>query len=129
MSTEPVVIDPDKLENFTEAFSDHSGGCRRTCECGKEYWDTYNSGYSWEDGEIEGLEKNPDAVGLPHSVSTLSFEGREYVMDCTCFHDRASRIMNWIDTHAAQIANYLNLEKKRKQAIADAAPTVEEVVR
>jgi hypothetical protein len=32
--------------------------------------------------------------------------------------------MGFIDGHAHQIADYLTLEKKRKQAIADHAPVI-----
>lgn len=115
----------EKLENFIEAFSSHCGGCRRTCHCGKEFWDAENS-YDWESGEREALESDPSKVPLRYSVGTVELEGREYVMDCNCFHERAEKIMGFIDGHAKSIAAYLTLEKKRKQLIADEAPTVED---
>jgi hypothetical protein len=117
-------MNTDKLDNFIQAFSSHTGGCRRTCHCGKEFWDNTN-GYDWEPGEVEALEKDPAARALAYSVSTISLEGREYVMDCICFHERAEQVMRFIDGHAQAIAEYLTLEKKRKQRIADEAPTVE----
>lgn len=117
-------MDKDKLENFERAFSDCTGGCRRTCNCGTEYYDGYNSGYSWEDGEMDGLRSNKNAVGLDYAPGDISFEGKNYVDACNCWHVRANKIMGFIDGHAQQIAEYLTLEKKRKQAIADNAPVV-----
>ncbi len=114
-----------KLENFEKAFTNNYSGCRRTCGCGREFWDGYNRGYSWEDGEIEALEKNPNATVLEHSVGTIEFEGREYVMDCDCWHPRAEKLMGFIDGHANEIAKYLTLEKQRKKSIADSAPIVQ----
>lgn len=116
-----------KLENFENAFDSHVGSCRMTCNCGKEFWDAYNSGYGWDEGEREALEKDPNAVAVQHSVGSLEFEGRIYCLDCDCWHERAKKIMGFIDSHGKAIAEYLFYEKKRKQAIADAAPTVEEL--
>jgi hypothetical protein len=93
------------------------------CECGVEFYDSHNS-YNWYDGEFESLTKNPEAVMLPYSVGTFWLEGREYVLDCTCWHSRAETIKGFIDSHASAIAQYITLEKQRKQADADAAPTV-----
>lgn len=112
----------DKLENFERAFSTHSGGCRRTCNCGREFYNP-NGGWDWEEGEIEALDKS-GAISLDWSVSTLSCEGKEYVMDCDCWHKRAKQIMGFIDGHAQAIAEYLTLEKKRKQTLADESPVV-----
>lgn len=114
-----------KLENFERAFNSGCGGCVRTCECGRVFFDAHNS-YDWEDGELERLTANPKATSLDYCVSTISCEGREYVADCDCWHSRAYAIMGFIDAHAHKIALYLRLEKKRKQDIADAAPIVDE---
>lgn len=106
------------------AFDSHCSGCRRECVCGRVFWDNYNSGYTWEDGELEELEKNPKATPIGHSIGVVIFEGREYVMDCDCWHKRAEQIMGFIDYHAVEIAKYLTLEKERKQEAADVSPTV-----
>lgn len=119
-------IDPPKLENFERAFTSGSSGCRRTCECGREFWDSYNEGYDWEPGEVEELKNNPNATSVAYSVSSIILEGKEYPMDCDCWHKRAEQIMGLIDGHDHAIARYLTLEKQRKQAIADKAPVVEE---
>lgn len=119
-------IDPEKLESFERAFDLHMGTCRMTCACGKEYWDAANGGYDWEDGEVERLENDPNAVALNYSVGAVCFEGNDYVVDCPCWHKRAKQIMRFIDGHSSAIAEYLTNEKKRKQAIADRSPVVKE---
>lgn len=113
----------DKLTNFERAFSGGTAGCRRTCDCGREFYDAENS-YSWEDGEIEALEKDPNATALDHSCGDIALEGREYVNACECWHKRAEHIMAFIDSHAHQIADYLNREKDRKTKEAEAMPSV-----
>lgn len=57
-------------ELFERAFSAHASSCRRTCKCGKEFYDAVNS-YSWEDGELERLEEDPKATALPYAVPIL----------------------------------------------------------
>ena len=115
----------EKLENFELAFSTSSAGCRRECHCGRIFWDGYNSGYSWDDGEEDELRNNPNATALDYSVSTIMFEGKEYVCDCNCWHKRAETIIGFIDGHAREIAEYLSREKKRLQRIAEHAPVVD----
>jgi hypothetical protein len=112
------------LENFERAFETHSGGCRRECECGRVFYNP-NGGRDWEDGELEKLAGDGNAQPVEWSVETISFEGKEYVSDCNCWHARANVIIGFLNSHAGSIAKYLSLEKKRKQAIAGAAPVVE----
>lgn len=121
------MSNPETLENFERAFRGGVNGCRRTCECGVVYWDAWNKGYDWDEGEVEGLEANPGAKGVDHAIGTVEFEGRIYVDACTCWHDRAQRIIGWLNAHAKEIAAYLSHEKSRKQAEADASPVVEAV--
>lgn len=113
----------DKFRNFREAFSNGTAGCRRTCACGIEYYDAVNS-YDWEEGEIEALEKNKKAKGLDHSCGDMGFEGREYVDACDCWHNRAEQLIKFLDRHSHKIAEYLTLEKKRKQSAADHSAVV-----
>jgi len=118
-----------KLENFERAFASGLSGCRRTCHCGKVFFHDDEGDYDWEEGEMVELHvmaklADPIAFALGYSVGTVVIEGTEYVVDCTCWHKRAEQIMNFIDRHAYQIADYLTLEKKRKQADADASPEV-----
>lgn len=116
-------MDPAKLENFKDAFSDHSGHCRFDCNCGKTYFDNYNHGIDWEDGELEKLQAG-GGTPVDGSVGGVMIEGRAYAENCTCWHKRAEQVMGFIDGHANQIAAYLTKERERKQAIADSAPVV-----
>lgn len=115
----------EKLENFERAFSGRINGCLLTCDCGKEYFDNHNEGYTWEPGKLEALLSNKEAVALDYAPGDICFEGKTYVNGCSCWHERAFKIMGFIDSHANAIADYLTREKKRKQRIADAAPVVE----
>ena len=112
------------FENFERAFRANVAGCRQRCECGVEYWDAYNRGYSWEEGELEALEADPKAKGLDHAVGFVEFEGRRYVDGCSCWHERAKRIIGFIEAHAGEIAEFLTLEKARKMREAETAPIV-----
>jgi len=119
-----TIVDTRKFENFERAFRAGVSGPRHTCECGITYFDTYNTGYSWEDGEFEALERLPTAKPLDHAVGIIEFEGKQYVDGCTCWHDRAKRLITFFDYHAEGIAEYLSLEKARKTAEAARSPVV-----
>jgi hypothetical protein len=119
------MINPDVLKNFEKAFRGRVNGCRRRCDCGIEYWDAHNFGYDWEEGEVDALQADPNARPLPYAVGLIEFEGRYFVDGCSCWHPRAERIIAWLQQHADGIAQFLTLEKRRKQLAADIAPTVE----
>jgi hypothetical protein len=112
-----------KRENFERAFTSGGGGCRKTCECGKEFYNPDDS-WDWDDGELDELYADPDAVSLPHTVGTLIVGGTEYVCDCDCWLPQAVKMMAWLDANAYQIAEYLSLERERKTAEAERAPLV-----
>ncbi len=113
------------IDNFEKAFTSSIGSCRATCVCGKEYYNG-DDGWDFEDGELEKLDADPEATPLNYSVSYVCFEGRQFVADCECWKVRANLVMNFIDGHAHEIAEYLSLEKKRKQLEAKDAPVVDE---
>lgn len=115
-------MNPLLLENFECAFGTGSGGCRRVCECGREFYNP-EGGWDWDDGELEDLEKR-GATALEYTVGEISFEGKVFVNGCNCWHPRAERLIDWIDGHRNQIAEFLTLEKKRKQREANDAPVV-----
>lgn len=116
----------NQLDNFIEAFSTGTSGCRRLCDCGRVFYDAVNSGfYDWEDGEFEELEES-DATGLPHACGDLRIDGREYVDGCDCWHQRARQIMAWLDANGYQAARYLTLERQRKMLEAEQAPVVKD---
>ena len=117
-------MNDQQMDSFERAFRTNSSGCVRICLCGREFYDTAND-YDWDKGELECLEKDPNATGVPYGVEEVRFENRTYVVDCDCWHRRAKQIIGWMESHAEQIARYLTLEKKRKQTEADNSPVVE----
>ena len=119
-------MNSDKLRSFEDAFATGGSGCMRVCNCGRVFYDNYNSGWDWNQGEIDALEADPDATALDYSVGSVEFEGTEYAMDCDCWHERAEKIIGFIDGHAHAIAKYLTLEKQRKVAEAQSSPVVAE---
>lgn len=113
-----------QIEIFEEAFKDNCVGCRRTCKCGKTYFND-EAGWDFDPGEIEALRTDKNATSIPHSVGTLTFSGSEYVRDCKCWISEAEKIANWIDMHGNQIAEYLNATKKEYE---DHAKSLTQVV-
>lgn len=103
-----------QLDNFINAFGDGISSIRDTCACGKMYYESDEF-----DEELIG------ALPLDGSVKTITFEGKTYVRDCSCWVERAKLIMGFIDTHNHEIASYLNAEKKRMTEEANSLPTVD----
>lgn len=107
---------------FEEAFADGVGGCRHTCECGRECFDDANS-YDWQEGEIEELRKNaiahPDKyVNLPYSCSLLTVSGRTFVLGCPC--NGARPYEDWIRRHAEKLAAFLVKIRQERLDYAEA---------
>lgn len=111
------------IKSFENSFSDGVGSCRATCDCGKEYYNI-DRGWSWEEGELEELEADSNASAIEWSIGYVTFEGRTYVIDCNCWHERAKLIMNFIDNHSRKIAKYLKEERKRKQLELNNIPVI-----
>lgn len=111
-------------ELFEEAFSANFSSCRRKCICGREFYDAVNSGYTWEDGELEALQNDPKATALPYSVSMLNIEGVQVVADCDCWIERAKKIADWLGANDHQITKWLNRRKAKAMAEAKHMPEV-----
>lgn len=111
------------MRNFIEAFELAGSSNSEICSCGKIYYDVSDMN-DFEEGELESYENNPKAVACDHSIGLLVFEGKEYVQNCGCWKFRANQIMDFIDSHNSGIAAYLNNERKRKIAEAEAIPVV-----
>jgi hypothetical protein len=90
----------EALEIFERAFSDRTAGCARQCNCGVQFY------------------------ALEWAVGTVYFEGKFYVPDCSCWHERAKAIIAFMHHHDDQIADFLSLEKTRLEFLAKHAPTV-----
>lgn len=114
-----------KLRSFEQAFSGNISGCSMECDCGKTYYDNYNS-YDWYEGELEALEESPNAFAVGHSVGVLYLNGKEFVAVCDCWHDVAIKFCEKMDANAFEIAQYLSTEKRRFSEEAAAMPTVSE---
>ena len=111
------------IRQFEEAFSMHDRGPVAECNCGRVYWDTYNTGYDWEPGEEDRLRANPKAIGVRHSVERIALEGRIYCMDCDCWHARADRIIEWLRNHQTCIGEWFRLERESLLRRAAEVPT------
>jgi len=112
----------DQLRRFIDAFR-HSSGCRRTCACGRVFYDPDVCWY-FEEGELEDLEADPKAT--PSAVESFTLRGREFVAACDCWHELAWEVINFIEAHSHEIARFINGEKEAAKAAADLMPTVNE---
>lgn len=116
-------LDKEQRGNFERAFSNGCGSIRSSCHCGREFYSN-NDGADFDEGELESLRANPNATALDYSVSYVEFESVTYCADCDCWHKRAEKIIAFIEHHGAQIADFLTLEKQRKQQESDRSPVV-----
>ena len=98
-------------DEFYDAFTTHITGCSFTCNCGKEHYDNYNTGYDWEEGEYEGFQNNPNAQPHNCSVGSIIIAGKQIVWDCDC--KEAQAYEDFIVEHAEQIAKFLNARANR----------------
>lgn len=102
---------------FEDAFHDGVSGCVRTCACGRTCYDTANS-YDWEEGELEKLQQDKNAVPLDYACSTMTIDGREYVMGCPC--NGARKYEDWLRHYAEKIAAFLVKVREERLAHAEA---------
>lgn len=108
-------------EEFENAFTSHNGGCVRDCQCGRVYFDGYNS-YDWEDGELEGSRekaaKDKKYIERDYSIGTYIINGVEVVIGCECNFGR--KYEDFLLAYSESIAEYLNkvTENKIKEAAA-----------
>lgn len=113
------MTDAKKIEIFEEAFRDKGFvGSRRGCVCGNIFYNS-DGGWDWGDGELEGLAKNTKATDVDYSVGTITFEGTEYCLDCTCWHKRALRIFGFLISHNSPIVALFRAVKKHELARAE----------
>jgi hypothetical protein len=108
----------EKLEIFEDAFMDDTAGSWRTCNCGKDFYNS-NGRWDWDEGRLEALEKDYKAIDLDYSVGTITFEGTEYCLDCDCWHKRALMIFGFVMSHNSAIVSLFRAVKKHKLAKAE----------
>lgn len=108
---------------FAKVFDSHGSGCYRRCACGREHFDISDNGWSWAEGELEGLKakakENPD-IYIEHdgAVGCLSISGIDVVYGCTC--PLAAKNERFILDNEEQIAAYLRLRAAELRARAAA---------
>lgn len=116
----------EQLDNFARAFTSHTSGCRRDCECGRTFWDASANGWDWEDNEIEALIADKNATAVDYFVGSLIIYGKEYCADCSCWHETANKIIDWLDHNSRSVIEFWDLEKKRKVQEAADSPVYTE---
>ena len=108
-------------EMFEDAFMSPCSGIRRSCECGREFYDlSEGDSTNWERGEWADLTARDDGdrvIGFPHSVGVYVISDREYVVGCPC--NAGGPAERWILENADNIARYLNERAKALRAKAD----------
>lgn len=92
--------------------------------CGRVFYNP-NGSWDWDDGELDRLAANPNATAKDWACGEVFIDGKTYAMDCTCWHERGLKILQWILAHDEEIAAFLTFEKARKQAEAKRSPIVE----
>lgn len=110
-----------QVSNFERAFTSGTSGIRRTCNCGREFYDSEER-IGWETGELEELRNDPEATGLEHPVGSLVIGNIEYVDACDCWHPRARNIVAWITEHRREIGAFYKLEAADLKALSDTYP-------
>jgi hypothetical protein len=117
-------MNSDKLDNFIVAFRGGISSCRMTCACGKEFFDIEGD-WDWEDGELDELHADPNATPVNGSVSEIEINHNTYVTDCNCWHDKAEKMVNFMDSQAIRIRDYFAAEKRRLLRAAEECPVIE----
>jgi len=93
---------------FEDAFKDGHGGCRRTCECGRIFYNS-TGGWDFEPGELEELKEHPLAEDVEWTVETLTILGKEYVLGCHKCMDKIRQYEQFIWAYRDPIAKYLSV--------------------
>jgi len=120
-------------ELLVASFNSGCSGLRRTCTCGKTYYNFMDQ-QDFDEGEFEELEKlskqEPEKyVAVDYSIGTMYINGIEIVIGCTC--NNAERFEAFILRHASQLATYLRLYaaslRKRADSV-DVSQTDSEII-
>ena len=93
-----------------------SGGCRRNCSCGIT---TYNPDgtWDWEEGELEALRKDKNAIEVDYSVPSVEIDGKEFVVGCPC--NGLYKYEGFIWANRELIVQYLRLRAKTMNKMAE----------
>lgn len=99
---------------FFSVFRSGSGGCLRTCSCGRVHFDgSSENEWTWGDGGKELATLRMKATAEPDryyeqdgAITTMNPNGEEIVYGCTC--GRARKYEEFLQDEAERIADYLN---------------------
>ena len=111
-------------ELFEEAFSCHMSSQIGTCDCGRVFWDGHNTGYDWHKGQQDELIADQNATRVDWGVEYVEIFGAMYCQDCSCWQDKAQRIIDWLRDNQEQVGRFFQLEKKRLLNAAGRVPEV-----
>ena len=125
----PVYAGRQPSEEFEEAFDSPGGGSRRSCECGREYFNG-DGGWDWEEGELKQLrelaQRDPEGyIELDYSCGGMEVAGEFIVFYCPCGRARAYEEL--FRRSARGIADYLSRRARRIEAEASRVKTEETV--
>lgn len=101
---------------FEEAFDSGGAGSVRECVCGRTHFDdSWDSGWDWEEGELEELrkfeEESPDKfVSHDCAIGCMVIDNKEFVYDCEC--GLVEKYERFIIHHEMQLRRYLNKRKE-----------------
>jgi hypothetical protein len=113
----------DRIDIFERAFSGGTSGCRRICECGKTFYHNDSREWGWEDGELETLRAS-DAIALGYAPGSVLIHGAEYCNACSCWHDKARKIMSWLIEYRRETSLFYELESNRLRELAESMPVI-----
>jgi hypothetical protein len=112
-------VTPTQMEIFERAFSSKFSGCRRQCACGKEFYHDCAGAWDWNEGELEALRADPSATALDYTPGGVMIYGVEHCNACTCWLEKAQRIITWLEGNVPHITEYLRLKKEALEAEAE----------
>lgn len=116
-------MSPEQLENFEQAFRSGTGGCSCTCPCGKQYFDDWNE-YDFEWESEKELLRSSGATPVDYGIGGVVINGVQYANSCECWHEKARSIVRFLEENGRAVAEFLTLEKKRKEREAEDSPVV-----
>jgi len=121
----PGRLSPAVLKSFEQAFRSMCSGSVRICDCGRVFYNPDERAWTWDEGELDALNTNPKATALAYAVEVVWIDGKEYAMDCSCWHGRAAEIVALISTHRTEVAKFFRLERERLAKLSATFPDIE----
>ena len=105
----------DLVPIYQEAWGSHSAGCSFMCDCGRIFYDPEGP-WDWEPGELEELERNPNATALGYGAGHFYVRGKEVSHDCDCWHEEVENLINGLEDNLEKIERYMAARKQAMEA-------------